>query len=115
MQKSIFILLCLLTLIFSNFTIKETYTCSFYHDKFNGRKTFSGEKFNNQKLTCATRPEFEIGSKLKITNIKNDKSVIVTVNDRIPPKSRDVDLSKAAFASIASLNTGVIKIKIEKL
>lgn len=75
---------------------------SYYHDKFNGRKTASGVRFDNNKLTAAHK-KFPFGTKLKITNEKNNKSVIVEVTDRGPfIKGREIDLTKKAFMDIAS-------------
>ena len=81
---------------------KENAHASYYHDKFDGRKTASGVRFDNDKLTAAHK-KFPFGTKLKITNEKNNKSVIVEVTDRGPfIKGREIDLSKKAFMDIAS-------------
>jgi rare lipoprotein A len=89
-------------------------TASYYADKFNGKRTASGEKFSNRKLTAAHK-KLAFGTKLRVTNIANGKSVIVTVNDRGPfDGGRDIDLSKKAFMQIAdNKNHGEIKVKIE--
>jgi len=89
-------------------------TASYYADKFNGKRTASGEKFSNRKLTAAHK-KLAFGTKLRVTNIANGKSVIVTVNDRGPfGGGRDIDLSKKAFMQIAdNKNHGEIKVKIE--
>jgi len=95
---------------------KEKAHASYYHDKFNGRKTASGKKFDNTKLTAAHK-KLPFGTKLKITNILNKKSTIVEVTDRGPfVKGREIDLSKKAFMDIASnKNSGAINVKIEIL
>jgi len=81
---------------------KKNAHASYYHDKFNGRKTASGVRFDNSKLTAAHK-KFPFGTKLKITNEKNNKSVIIEVTDRGPfVKGREIDLSKKAFMDIAS-------------
>lgn len=87
---------------------------SYYADKFNGRKTASGERFSNRKLTAAHR-KLDFGTKLKVTNVVNKKWVIVTVNDRGPfIKSRDIDLSKEAFMQITdNKNHGILTVTIE--
>ncbi len=91
---------------------------SYYHDKFNGRKTANGEIFSNDLLTAAHKT-LAFGTRLKVTNLASGKSVIVTINDRGPYiKGRHIDLSKAAFKEITANNTtrkGVLKVKIEKL
>ena len=93
---------------------KENAHASYYHDKFDGRKTASGVKFDNSKLTAAHK-KLPFGTKLKITNEKNDKSVIVVVTDRGPfVNGREIDLSKKAFMDITSnKKSGVVFVKIE--
>ena len=87
---------------------------SYYADKFNGRKTASGTRFNNNKYTAAHR-KLPFGTKLKVTNEANGKSLIVEVTDRGPfSRGRELDLTKRAFMDIASnKNSGVIIVKIE--
>ncbi|MEZ0184007.1 septal ring lytic transglycosylase RlpA family protein [Flavobacterium oncorhynchi] len=89
---------------------------SYYNDKFNGKRTASGRRFNNSKFTAAHK-KFPFGTKLKITNEKNNKSVIVEVIDRGPySKRREIDLTKKAFMKIASnKGSGSLKVKIEVL
>jgi rare lipoprotein A len=75
---------------------KFTGIASFYHDKFQGRKTASGEKFDQNKLMAAHR-FLKFGTKISITNTRNNKTVVVTVKDRGPfVKGRVIDLSKRA-------------------
>ena len=75
---------------------------SYYADKFNGRRTTSGRKFDNNKYTAAHK-KLPFGTKVKVTNEANGKSVIVEITDRGPfVKSREIDLSKRAFNDIAS-------------
>jgi rare lipoprotein A len=86
---------------------------SYYSDKFNGRKTASGEIFSQKKLTAACN-QLPFGTKVKVTNLKNGDSVVVTINDRLHPKTkRVVDLSKAAAKKIGLTTTGVTKVKVE--
>jgi rare lipoprotein A len=95
---------------------KKNAHASYYHDKFNGKKTASGKRFNNQKLTAAHR-KFPFGTKLKITNEANGKSVVVEVTDRGPfARGREIDLSKKAFMDITSnKSSGAVIVKIEEL
>jgi rare lipoprotein A len=95
---------------------KEKAHASYYHDKFNGRKTASGKRFENTKLTAAHK-KLPFGTKLKITNVLNKKSTIVEVTDRGPfVKGREIDLSKKAFMDIASnKKSGAMNVKIEIL
>jgi rare lipoprotein A len=93
---------------------KENGIASYYADKFHNRKTASGAMFDNNKLTAAHK-KLPFGTKLRVTNLANKKSVIVVVNDRGPfIKGREIDLSKKAYMSIATnLNSGVIKVNLE--
>lgn len=73
---------------------------SYYADKFNGRRTASGIRFNNNDMTCAHR-KLPFGTKLKVTGVKTKKVVYVTVTDRGPfHKNRHIDLTKAAFDKV---------------
>ncbi len=97
----------------NNATDAKTSFASFYHDKFNGRKTASGEIFSNKELTAANKT-LPFGTEVKITNLISGKSVVVRVNDRGPyHSSRAFDLSKAAFSSIADTRKGTVAIEYE--
>jgi peptidoglycan lytic transglycosylase len=92
---------------------KEFGKASFYSLKYEFRKTASGERFNQLAKTAAHKT-LPLGSKVKVTNLKNGKSVIVKINDRGPyVKGRIIDLTWAAFHAIASTNSGVINVSIE--
>ncbi len=102
---------------FSDNTVdaKKTSYASFYHDKFNGKKTASGEVFDNSKLTAANRT-IPFGTKIKVTNLNNGKEVIVRINDRGPfHASRSLDMSKAAFVAIGDAKSGKIPVEYEIL
>jgi len=86
---------------------------SFYANKFNGRRTANGETFNQKKLTCASNV-LPLGTWIKVTNLRNGKSVIVKINDRIHPKVRRiVDLSKAAAQRLGFVSRGLTRVKVE--
>ncbi|MFT3904178.1 MAG: septal ring lytic transglycosylase RlpA family protein [Niabella sp.] len=86
---------------------------SYYHSKFNGRKTASGDTYWDHFLTAASNI-YKLGTKLLITNPITGKSVQVLVNDRMAPHIKGrVDLSKAAYKEIASLSTGITPVHIE--
>ena len=88
---------------------------SFYSNKFIGKKTASGEIFRQDQLTCAHN-SLPMGTLLKVTNLKNDKSVTVRVNDRLHRRnSRLVDLSRAAAKTLDFKEGGVIKVRVEVL
>lgn len=91
----------------------STGVVSWYGDKFHGRKTASGEKYDKDELTAAHK-SLPFGTKVKVTNIRNGKSVVVEINDRGPyAKSRVLDLSQAAFSEIGHTNTGVMQVEYE--
>lgn len=93
----------------------EVGIASYYGEDFQGKKTASGETFDQRKLTCAHR-ELPFGTRLRVTNLENDKSVVVRVNDRGPWVSgRIIDLSFAAAQKIGMLERGLVKVKIEIL
>jgi rare lipoprotein A len=86
---------------------------SFYANKFHGRKTASGELFNQNKLTCACNI-LPLGTWIRVTNLKNGKSAIVKINDRIHPKmKRIVDLSKSGAQKLGYVARGLTRVKIE--
>ena len=95
---------------------KKDAHASYYADKFQGQKTASGIRYDRKKLTAAHK-KLPFGTKLKITNEANGKSVIVEVTDRGPfVRSREIDLSKRAFMEIASnKSSGAIMVTIEVL
>ncbi|MBZ4036680.1 septal ring lytic transglycosylase RlpA family protein [Flavobacterium sp. 17A] len=95
---------------------KKNAHASYYHDKFNGRKTASGRKFNNDELTAAHK-KFPFGTILKVTNEINKNFVIVEITDRGPfIKGREIDLSKRAFMNIANnKKSGLVYVTIEIL
>ncbi|MGZ3919894.1 MAG: septal ring lytic transglycosylase RlpA family protein [Bacteroidia bacterium] len=93
----------------------ETGIASYYSDKFVGRKCSSGEIFEQENFTAAHKT-LKFGTIIKVTNLKNDSSVIVRVNDRMPRSSkRCVDLTKKAARQLNFLSKGLAKVKIEIL
>jgi len=94
---------------------EESGEASYYAMKYQGRQTASGELFDQKKMTAAHK-RLPFGSKVKVTNVANGKSVVVKVNDRGPFVSgRIIDLSKSAFQRIGNTNLGVIEVEIEVL
>lgn len=86
---------------------------SWYGKKYHGRPTASGEIFDMYKLTAAHQ-KLPLGTRVKVTNLKNRKTVVVKVNDRGPfRKGRILDLSYGAAGKIGMLEDGVVKVKIE--
>ena len=86
---------------------------SYYGDEFHGRKTSSGEVYDKWKFTCAHR-ELPFGTRVRVTNLSNNKTVIVRVNDRGPfVRGRIIDLSFVAAQKISMIQEGIVKVKIE--
>lgn len=97
--------------------ISQKGKASFYGDKFNGRKTASGEKFRNSKLTAAHKT-LPFGTKVKVINLKSGQSVKVRINDRGPfVAGRIIDLSKKAARRIGIIDEGVgaVEIRYKKI
>lgn len=91
----------------------QTGKASFYADKFEGRTTASGEKYKHNKLTAAHKT-LPFGTKIRVTNVANNQSVEVVVNDRGPyVDGRIVDLSKSAAEKLGFVNLGLAEVKLE--
>jgi rare lipoprotein A len=90
-------------------------TASYYANKFQGRKTAMGELYDKDKMTCAHNA-LPMGTWVKVTNLRNKRTVVVKVNDRLHYKNkRLVDLSRAAAAKLGYLKRGLTKVKVEIL
>ncbi|MES2411531.1 MAG: septal ring lytic transglycosylase RlpA family protein [Bacteroidota bacterium] len=96
--------------------LKKKAHASYYHNRFNGRRTASGKRFDNNAYTAAHK-KLPFGTVVKVTNEVNGKSVIVEITDRGPfSKAREIDLSRKAFMDIASnKNSGVVIVTIEEV
>jgi rare lipoprotein A len=88
---------------------------SFYASKFQGRKTANGEIFNHEKLTAACNV-LPLGTTIRVTNLKNGKTVVVKTNDRLHPKTRRlIDLTRAAAKKLGFISHGLTRVKVEVL
>lgn len=88
---------------------------SFYASKFEGRKTANGEIFRHEKLTAACN-SLPLGTWIKVTNLRNGKSVVVKTNDRLHPKTkRLVDLTHSAAQKLGFIKSGLTRVKVEVL
>ena len=86
---------------------------SYYAEKFNGRKTASGDTYRSGKMTAAHNT-LPFGTRIKVTNVKNGKSVKVTVNDRGPHvKGRIVDVSGKAANKLDLVQAGVVPVQLK--
>lgn len=92
---------------------KSNVTASYYAEAFHGKKTSNGEIFNMYSLTCAHKM-LPFNTVVKVTNLKNGKSVQVRVNDRGPfVANREMDLSKAAAVKLDMIKSGTAKVNIQ--
>ena len=88
---------------------------SYYGSRHHGRKTANGERFNKNALTAAHR-SLPFGSLVRVTNLNNQKSIVVRINDRGPyAKGRIIDLSEQAARELNMIRAGVAQVKIEQL
>jgi rare lipoprotein A len=88
---------------------------SWYGPGFHGRTTANGERYNMNELTAAHK-SLKFGTKVRVTNANNGKSVVVRINDRGPyVGSRIIDLSKGAAQAIDMIGSGTASVKVEVL
>ena len=98
-----------------SYTDKGTMIASWYGPKFHGKLTANGEVYDQMAFTAASK-KLKFGTLLKITNIRNNKSVIVRINDRGPyVRGRNLDLSKASALALGMMHRGVVKVKVEQV
>jgi len=112
MQKSLCSLFLVL-LFAASFGQVQTGKASFYADKFEGTPTASGEKYRHNKMTAAHK-SLPFGTRIRVTNLGNNETVEVVINDRGPyVENRIIDLSKAAAEKLGFINQGLAEIKLE--
>jgi rare lipoprotein A len=91
----------------------QTGRASFYADKFDGHPTASGEKYRHNKLTGAHK-SLPFGTKVKVTNLANNQTVEVVINDRGPyVDGRIIDVSRSAAEQLGFINQGLAEVKLE--
>lgn len=99
----------------STHALQQIGLASYYSDRYQGRRTASGERYDITKLT-ATHSKLPFGTRLRITNLVNHKSVVVRVIDRARARNgRLVDLSKQAARELDFIQAGTAKVKLEVL
>lgn len=107
------LMLCLTSLESCKPAKVERGEASYYHNKYKGRPTASGEKFRQYKRTAAHKT-LPLGTKVKVTNLKNGKSVRVRINDRGPfIEGRIIDLTRKAARKIDMITDGIAPVKIQ--
>ncbi|WP_083491793.1 septal ring lytic transglycosylase RlpA family protein [Pseudomonas taeanensis] len=88
---------------------------SYYGARHHGKKTASGERFDQHALTAAHR-SLPFGSRVLVTNLRNEHSVVVRINDRGPySRGRIIDLSKGAAERLGMLRAGVVPVRVQQL
>ena len=88
---------------------------SYYGHVHQGRRMANGQRFDKSKLTAASRM-LPLGTRVKVTSLRNQKSVIVTITDRGPAvKTRVIDLSTAAARALGMISRGVDRVRVEPL
>jgi rare lipoprotein A len=93
----------------------KTGVASYYGAKHHGKRTASGERFNQHGLTAAHR-QLPFGTRVKITNLNNDRSCVVRVNDRGPySRGRLIDVSREAAEQLGMLRSGTAKVRVQAL
>ena len=96
--------------------LELTGIASFYSSNLDGTKTATGERYRNHKLSAASN-NFNLNTWVRVTNLRNSKSVILRINDRMHPKmkkkGRIVDLSLAAAKKLDFIKSGLTKVKVE--
>ena len=106
------IILSTLLLLTTNVFADQKGTASWYGPGFHGHKTASGERFNTHALTAAHRT-LKLGTRVQVTNMHNNKSVIVIINDRGPfVRGRIIDLSHAAKTKLSMDGTAPVRLKV---
>jgi len=86
---------------------------SFYHDKFEGRRTATGDIFDNDTFTAASN-KLKLGSYVKVTNVSNGEVVYVKINDRMAKSNtRLIDLASVAAKKLDFHRKGITKVKVE--
>ena len=85
---------------------------TYYHKSLHGHRTASGERFNAEAMTAAHR-RLKLGSYVRVTHLRNQRSVVVRINDRLPPRSRAIiDLSPKAARQLGMIHRGVARVKL---
>ena len=115
MKNYFWLLTVILTCSFVYQTSIQTGTASYYHNKFEGRKTSSGEVFRQDSLTAAHK-NLPFGTILLVKNVKNDSTVVVKVNDRLSQSSSHIiDLSLKAAQKLNFVRNGITTVTLEKI
>lgn len=93
----------------------QTGRASYYHKSLRGLRTANGERYDPNAMTAAHR-RIKLGTYVRVTHLRNKRSVVVKVNDRMPPHGRAIiDLSTSAARKLGMIRAGIAKVRIEAL
>ncbi|MCP5244732.1 MAG: septal ring lytic transglycosylase RlpA family protein [Burkholderiales bacterium] len=111
--RSVLITGALIASLVSTGALAETGYAVHYSDVFQGRKTANNEIFDQNKLTAAHK-KIKFGTRVKVTNLENDRSVIVTINDRMATRNKNIiDVSKSAAKELDFIKAGRARVNLE--
>jgi rare lipoprotein A len=102
---------------YKNVDVIESVTgiASFYADKYHGRITYNGEVYDMNGISAA-HPTYQMGTVIRVTNLSNDKNLIMRINDRMPHREdRIIDLSLGAAKELGMVQAGLVEVKVEVL
>lgn len=116
-RRGLCIALCLVALLAPGLAgaqpSEEEGVATFYSSKFEGKKTASGEAYDKAGLTAAHKT-YAYGTKLRVTNLANGKSAVVTVNDRMNRSAKSViEVTPRVASSLGFAKTGHARVKVE--
>ncbi len=93
----------------------QTGVASFYADKYDGRPTYSGEIYDMNGLSAA-HPSYRMGTIVRVTNLYNNKTVTIPINDRMPFRpDRIIDLSYGVAVALDMVTAGIVDVRVEVL
>lgn len=112
-MKALIVMLAIVSVVGIAAAQSEEGVANFYGDKFQGKKTASGDIFDKNALT-ASHKKLPFGTKVKVTNVENGKSVVVTVNDRMAASNPAViDVTHRAAEELGFAKAGKAKVKVD--
>ena len=85
------------------------------HDGFEGRQMANGDIFHSKDVNVCAHPSLPLGTKLKVTNLTNGRSIYVEVTDRMPRRSRVIDLSKGGAKALGMQSSGIARVQLLKI
>lgn len=102
-----------LTTLYSGLAVAQKGYAVHYSDWFQGRKTASGEIFDQNQLTAAHK-KLPFGTRVRVTNLENNSSVVVKINDRMPTRNSNIiDLSRSAAEELGLIKKGRAQVNLE--